>query len=204
MEELLRRYPQLAACEADITLAYELIRSTYLSGKKVLLCGNGGSASDALHIVGELMKGFVKPRKVGTDRLQSPKLDAETSHYLASNLQGGLPAIALMGEDALFTAYLNDVAPDMVFAQQVWGYGEEGDLLIGITTSGNSGNVIRAAQTALAKNMKVVGLTGAGGGKLKELADACICVPETETFKVQELHLPVYHALCLMIEECFF
>ena len=169
------------------------------------MAGNGGSASDAEHIVGELMKGFVKQRKVSEEYAQRLiDADAELGKELADKLQGALPAIALVDHVALSTAYLNDVDPMLGFAQQVNGYGKAEDVFLGISTSGNSQNILYACAAARAKGMKIIGLTGRDGGKLKEAADVAIVVPETETFKIQELHLPVYHALCLMLEESFF
>jgi len=202
---LLERYPVLCICENEISKAYALLEKTYLNEGKVLACGNGGSASDAAHIVGELMKSFCIKRDIGKaqNAIESMLLE-EDSKYICNNLQGALPAISLHGELALTSAYANDVASDMVYAQQVLGYGRKGDVLIAISTSGNSENIVRAAQTAKALGLYVVGLTGISGGKLKEICDACVCVPETETYRIQELHLPVYHALCLMLEDRFF
>jgi len=204
IKELIDHYPMLSVCVDDIEQAYLLLETTFKSGGKLLICGNGGSAADASHMVGELMKGFVKNRKLEKDAITCEKLNQEDRAYLMDNLQNALPAISLTGEDALITAYMNDAAPDMIYAQQIWGYGQEGDLLVAMTTSGNSENVIRAVQAAAAKGMKILSLTGYGGGRLKELADVCICVPETQTYRIQELHLPVYHTLCLMAEEHFF
>jgi len=202
---LIERYPQLVFCEKSIVVAYELLVTSYMQGGKLLIAGNGGSASDAEHIVGELMKAFVKPRKL-TESQQSAliSIDAEFGGTLADNLQGALPAIALDGHIALSTAYMNDCEPLLCFAQQVNGYGKCGDVFLGISTSGNSKNVIYAAITAKARGLKVIGLTGSKENMLMKFADVCIRVPETETYKIQELHLPVYHCLCLMLEERFF
>ena len=199
------RYPQLKCCHDDIYNAYQLLKTCYQNGGKVLVCGNGGSASDSDHIVGELMKGFLlrRPDQWDTEK-KLAELFGEDSVFLAQNLQGALPAINLAAQSAIQTAYANDVSPEMVFAQQVFGYAVDGDVLIGISTSGNSKNVFHAARIAKLKGASVITLTGAGGGKLHALSDAAICVPETETFKVQELHLPVYHTICAMIEEEFF
>ena len=205
LDLLIERYPQLAVCKDDIAKSYELIETCYANGGKLLIAGNGGSAADAEHIVGELMKGFKNPRKLPkeyTDRLIA--VNPELGKTLAENLQGAFPAIALDGHPALSTAYQNDCEPLLCFAQQVNGYGNAGDVLLGISTSGNSKNVLYAAVTAKAKGMKVIGLTGQKESKLSEMADVCIRVPETETYMVQELHLPVYHAICLMIEENVF
>ncbi len=199
---LIERYPQLVVCKDDIAAAYEMIKTCYENGGKLLIAGNGGSAADAEHIVGELMKGFNSPRKLPkeyTDKLIA--VNPELGATLAENLQGSLPAIALDGHPALSTAYQNDCEPLLCFAQQVNGYGSAGDVFLGISTSGNSRNVLYAAVTAKAKVMKVIGLTGAAESKLSVMADVCIKVPETKTYMVQELHLPVYHAICLMIEE---
>lgn len=177
----------------------------YEEGGKLLVCGNGGSAADAEHIVGELMKGFKKRRSISNELYHSLiEIDPEKADELVKNLQGGLPAIALDGHPALTTAFSNDCNPLMVFAQQVNGYGNEGDVFLGISTSGNSKNVVYAAMTAKAKGLKVIGLTGSRKSELSRIADVCIRVPETETYMIQELHLPVYHCLCLMLEEKFF
>lgn len=176
-----------------------------MNGGKILVAGNGGSAADVEHIVGELMKGFKLPRKPETDFAE--KLVAENQELgavLAENLQGALPAIALDGHSALSTAYMNDCEPLLCFAQQVNGYGKSGDVFLGISTSGNSKNVLFAATTAHAKGMKVIGLTGAKDSKLKDMSDVCIKAPQTETYMIQELHLPIYHCLCLMLEDKFF
>lgn len=197
LERLLKRYPELEGNRENILGAYQLMENSYRKNGKLLICGNGGSAADSEHIVGELMKGFKKQRPI-------PAEMKEKLGNLADHLQGALPAIALTGHAALSTAFLNDVAPDMVFAQQVYGYGNENDVLLAITTSGNSVNVLNAVQVAKAKDMKVVGLTGPKGGKLKEVSDVCICVPGECTADIQERHLPVYHALCAMLEDTFF
>lgn len=205
LTELTERYPVLKQVEGDIKALYETVRESYENGGKLLIAGNGGSCADSEHIVGELMKGFVKKRSVPEEMAQGLKaVDPERGEKLAASLQQGLAAIALTGHTALSTAFLNDVDGEVIYAQQVYGYGKPGDVLLGITTSGNSENIMYAAVAAKAKGMKVVGLTGRDGGKLKGICDAAVVVPETETFKIQELHLPVYHALCLMLEEHFF
>ena len=202
---LIERYPKLAVCKEDIKKAYELLEAAYINGRKLLVCGNGGSASDSEHIVGELMKEFKLKRKVYSDQATALKaIDLELGQVLADNLQGALPAICLTGHSSLTTAFMNDANADLVFAQQVNGYGKPGDVFLGISTSGNSKNVLFAAVNAKAKGLKVVGLTGAKENKLMKYADVCIRVPETETYKIQEYHLPVYHCLCLMLEEKFF
>lgn len=202
---LVERYPSLEAAKEDIIAAYLLLEESYENGGKLLVAGNGGSAADAEHIVGELMKGFKMPRKPEADFAE--KLVAENQELgsvLAENLQGALPAIALDGHPALSTAYMNDCEPLLCFAQQVNGYGKVGDVFIGISTSGNSKNVLYAATTAHAKGMKVIGLTGAKDSKLKDMSDVCIKAPQTETYMIQELHLPIYHCMCLMLEDKFF
>ena len=205
LDLLLSHYPALETCRNDITAAYEIIADCYADRGKLLVAGNGGSAADAEHIVGELMKAFILPRKIDDAYAQTLiSVDPELGQALAENLQGALPAIALDGHPALTTAYMNDCEPLLCFAQQVNGYGCPGDVLLTISTSGNSRNVLFAAVAAKARGMKVVGLTGARGSKLSALADTCIRVPEIDTYKVQELHLPIYHCLCLMLEETFF
>ncbi len=205
IEILCERYPALKSAKKEIVKAYFLIEDSYENGGKLLVAGNGGSAADAEHIVGELMKGFKLPRK--TDEEFADKLvkeNEELGTVLAKNLQGALPAIALDGHLALSTAYMNDCEPLLCFAQQVNGYGKTTDVFLGISTSGNSKNVLYAATTAHAKGMMVIGLTGAKSSKLEQMSDVCIKVPQTETYMIQELHLPVYHCLCLMLEERFF
>lgn len=202
---LVERYPTLETTKEDIIMAYLLLEDCYENGGKVLVAGNGGSAADAEHIVGELMKGFKLPRKLDDDF--SSKLIEESQELglvLVENLQGALPAIALDGHPALSTAYMNDCEPLLCFAQQINGYGKAGDIFLGISTSGNSKNVLYGAVTARAKDMKVIGLTGARDSKLKEMSDVCIKAPQTETYMIQELHLPIYHCLCLMLEDRFF
>lgn len=204
-EELFQRYPALEVCRLEIWESFEIIRKSYENSGKLLVAGNGGSASDSEHIVGELMKGFVKPRKL-SDEFSSKLTDADEQMgaELAEKLQGALPAIALVDHVALSTAYLNDVDPLLGFAQQINGYGQAGDVFLAISTSGNSKNILYACTIAKAKGMKIVGLTGKDGGRLKAMSDVAIVVSENETFKIQELHLPVYHCLCLMLEETFF
>lgn len=202
---MIDRYPKLIVCKDNIVSAYNLLESAYSNGHKLLVSGNGGSASDSEHIVGELMKEFKLKRKIYTDQAEAMKaIDPEMGSVLAENLQGALPAISLTGHSALQTAFMNDAVPELVFAQQVNGYGKSGDVYLGISTSGNSKNVLYAAITAKARGLKVIGLTGANENKLMKYADICIRVPETETYKIQELHLPVYHCLCLMLEEKIF
>ena len=205
LDILIERYPQLVVVKEEIRKTYEIMEQSYSSGGKLLVAGNGGSAADSEHIVGELMKGFKKPRRLSAKQGEKlTEVNEELGKFLAENLQGALPAIALDGHPALTTAYMNDCEPLLCFAQQVNGYGNENDVFLGISTSGNSQNILYAAVTAKAKDMKVIGLTGSKRNKLEELADVCIKVPETETYMIQELHLPIYHCLCLMLEERFF
>ena len=205
IEILVKRYPELLVAKDDILKAYKVLRDYYSCGGKLLIAGNGGSGADAEHIVGELMKGFKLPRKPDADFADKlVKENKKLGTVLAENLQGALPAIALDGHPALSTAYMNDCEPLLCFAQQVNGYGKTGDVFLGISTSANSKNVLYAATTAHAKGMKVIGLTGAKDSKLAQMSDVCIKVPQTETYMIQELHLPVYHCLCLMLENEFF
>lgn len=204
IKELIERYPALAVCEKDIRAAASAIIDSYKAGGKLIVAGNGGSAADSDHITGELLKSFVKKRKPEQKFLDAlSAIDPDTGSYLSDKLQGSLPAIALTNNSALMTASLNDVDGNVLFAQQVMGFGKKGDVFLGISTSGNSKDVIYALAVAKALGVKTVALTGKTGGKCKAVADISIVVPENETFKIQELHLPVYHALCLTIEEYF-
>ena len=197
-EELFVRYPQLKTCEGEIARAFDVLLTCYRNGGKALTCGNGGSAADAEHIVGELLKKFRKHRDV--DATIAAKLPPE----LVAKLEGTLPAVSLVSMSGILTAFANDVAWETAFAQQTYGLGKPGDVLVALSTSGNSANCVNAALVAKAKGLKVVSMTGAGGGRLGDLADAAIRVPETETYKIQELHLPIYHALCAAIEDVLF
>lgn len=204
-DELFVRYPVLETNREAILKAYEVLEACYQKGGKLLVAGNGGSCADAEHIVGELMKGFKKRRPLSDELQKCLALeDSEHGANLACSLQKSLRAIALDGHPGLSTAFANDVDADMIFAQQVCGYGDRGDVFLGISTSGNSQNVDYAVTVAKVKGLSVIGLTGKDGGKLGKRADVAIIVPEPETFKIQELHLPIYHALCLMLEEGFF
>ena len=204
MKELLMRYPQLEVCKEDIEKAVQTIIECYEKGGKLLLCGNGGSCADCDHIVGELMKGFLKMRPLFQDQKNKmAALSPDVSRF-ADKLQGGLPAIALPSITALNSAFCNDVDPELIYAQPVMAMGKPGDILIGISTSGNAKNVYAAAVTAKALGMTVIGLTGNTGGKLKEVSDIAVCAPEKETYKIQELHLPVYHYICAAVEAHFF
>lgn len=202
---LIERYPVLERCRQDIINAYLIIENSYENGGKLLIAGNGGSAADAEHIAGELMKCFRAPRPVSQEYAEKlTKTDLERGSALAKNLECGLMAIPLVAHEALTTAYINDVDGYGVFAQQLFGYGREGDVFLGISTSGNSQNIMNATVVAKASGIKVVGLTGAKGGELSSVADVAVKVPETETYMVQELHLPIYHCWCLMLENHFF
>ena len=205
LERLLERYPVLNACREEIVKAYEILKETYEKKGMLLVCGNGGSGADSEHIVGELMKEFAIKRPLPAEMKEKlNRVSPEYGALLGEHLQGSLPAIPLTGNIALSMAFANDAVPELVFAQQVYGYGNENSALLGISTSGNSKNVIYAIETAKAKGMATIGLVGESGGKMKDLCDVCICVPATSTPDIQELHLPVYHALCRMIEEVFF
>lgn len=204
LDTLIERYPALDEVRDELLKAYEIIVNSYANGGKLLIAGNGGSAADAEHIVGELMKGFEKPRKLKKEYAEKLiAVNAELGAVLAENLQVAMPAIALDGHQALTTAYMNDCEPLLCFAQQVNGYGQRGDVFLGISTSGNSKNVLYAATVAKAKDMKVIGLTGAKKSRLEEIADICVKVPQTRAYMIQEYHLPIYHCWCLMLEECF-
>ncbi len=203
--ELVGRYPQLEPVQEQIISAYQIMQDCFEQGGKLLIAGNGGSCADSEHIVGELMKGFEKKRPLSAElkeRLisQNPDLGNE----LAEHLQRSLPAIALTGHPALSTAFLNDVSGEMIYAQQVCGYGCEKDVFLGISTSGNAKNIEYAMTTAKAKGMKTIGLTGKDGGALGRGSDAAVIVPGQVTYQIQELHLPIYHTWCLMLEDYFF
>ena len=205
LDDLIKRYPKLEVCRKEIANAYSILETAYSNGRKLLVSGNGGSASDSEHIVGELMKEFKLKRKVYQEQAEEMrKISSELGEVLAENLQGALPAISLTGHSSLTTAFMNDSEPELIFAQQVNGYGKPGDVYLGISTSGNSKNVLYAAVTAKSKGLMVIGLTGQRENRLMNYADVCIRVPETETYKIQELHLPVYHCLCMMLEDKFF
>lgn len=205
LDELIRRYPQLGDISDKINEAAERLIRCYQNGNKVLICGNGGSSSDSDHIAGELLKGFEQKRTLSDSmRNRLLSVSGDRGPFLAEKLQTGLPAISLSAHTGLVTAVANDTDATLIYAQQVVGYGNPGDVLIGISTSGNAQNVLDAAITARANGMTVIGMTGETGGKLKSFCDILINVPEKRTSYVQELHLPVYHSLCLMIEHHFF
>lgn len=202
---LIQRYPQLNVARADIISAYLVLEECYENEGKLLVAGNGGSAADSEHIAGELMKRFKLPRPVSSeyaDKLR--EIDPYRGPSLAKNLECSLMAIPLVAHEALTTAYINDVDGLGVFAQQLLGFGREGDVFLGISTSGNSKNVMNATVVARASGIKVIGLTGTKGGELAEVADVAVKVPETETYRIQELHLPIYHCWCLMLEDRFY
>lgn len=205
LNELLKRYPCLESAREDVLKAEDALINGFKNGNKLLLCGNGGSCADCEHIVGELMKGFLSKRPLTESQKAEMKANCpEMDENYLSLLQRAVPAISLPSFTALNTAFCNDVEPELIFAQSLMGLGAKGDMLMAISTSGNSKNVVAAALTAKALGLKTVGLTGKSGGKLKSICDICICVPETETFKVQELHLPVYHYLCARTEKELF
>ena len=205
LNELMNRYSQLSICKEDILKAEKALIECYKNSGKVLICGNGGSCADSDHIVGEFMKGFLKKRPLSDEKKTEMKKNCNlVDDELLSKLQGGLPAISLPSITALNSAFCNDVDPELIYAHSLIALANKNDILIGISTSGNSKNVLAALKIAKALGIKVIGLTGNTGGKLKEYSDISICVPEKETFKIQELHLPVYHYLCAAVEEYFF
>ncbi|THF73800.1 D-sedoheptulose-7-phosphate isomerase [Cohnella fermenti] len=202
---LIERYPELDGIEEELERALDICLSAYRRGGKLLLCGNGGSAADCDHIVGELMKGFMSKRPLGeTERLRFEAVWPGKGAGLAGRLQGALPALSLVAHGALTSAYANDVDPEMIYAQQVYGYAKPEDALIAISTSGNSASIVCAAQVARVVGIPVIGFTGSGGGKLRDVCDVAIRVPYERTPDIQERHLPIYHALCIAIEEALF
>ena len=205
IRELIERYPQLKVSEKDIRKAVDIIINCYKNGGKLLLCGNGGSCADCDHIVGELMKGFLKKRRLTeSEKCKMKESYPEIDDALLSSLQGGLPAISLPALTALNSAFCNDEDPSLIYAQAVLGLGKKNDVLICISTSGNSTNVKNAAKVGKAIGMTVISMTGEAGGALFGISDITVRAPEKETFKVQELHLPIYHAICAAVEEYFF
>lgn len=205
VELLITRYPILKQIEMDIINAYLIMEECYETGGKMLIAGNGGSAADSEHIAGELMKRFKNPRPVCAEFAEKLKeIDPERGSSLAKNLECALMAIPLVAHEAMTTAYINDVDGLGVFAQQLFGFGKAGDVFLGISTSGNSKNVMNATVVARAVGIKIIGLTGAQGGELADVADVAVKVPEIETYMIQELHLPIYHCWCLMLEDKFF
>ena len=205
VNDLYERFPELNSLRVEIDSAFSMLKRVFEYGGTLYVCGNGGSAADAEHVVGELMKGFLLPRRMSddvTNRL-SQMYDAEGLD-MVENLQGGLPAVSLTGHPALSTAFANDVAPSMIFAQQLSVLAKPGDALLAFSTSGDSSNVVKALMMGKAMGISSLAMTGRGGGRCARIADLSICVPEDETYKIQELHLPVYHALCAMLEEEFY
>jgi len=205
INELIERYPSLLQIKTQIIDAIEIMKEATINNGKYLICGNGGSAADSDHIVGELMKGFVLNRNIKTElQLKLQNNFPDEAKYFIENLQMGIPAISLTSHNSLISAFSNDKAPDLIFAQQVLVYGNKGDILLAISTSGNSKNVVYAAKIAKTMGLKVISLTGSDGGKLRHISDVLINVPEFETYKVQEYHLPIYHIICLVLEHEFF
>ena len=205
LEELLRRYPVLGPLRPAMEAAFRAIESCYAAGGKLLVCGNGGSAADSDHIVGELMKGYLKPRPMPAEQAAAlRKADSELGPALAASLQGSLPAVNLAAGSALLSAFGNDVRPELAYAQAAWGHGRKGDVLLGISTSGNAANVRSALVVGRAVGMTTIGLTGRSGGRMTPLCDILLAVPADRTYEIQELHLPVYHCLCAMVEQRFF
>lgn len=205
INELIKRYPALIECREDIRNAIEIIEKAYSKGNKLLLCGNGGSCADCEHISGELMKGFLGKRPLSPEKRNEMKKNCpELEDSILDKLQGALPAIPLPSLTALGSAFCNDVDPSLVYAQEIMALGKSGDVLIAMSTSGNSENVVNAARVARALGLTVISLAGKSGGALGKISDVCVRVPEIETYKVQELHLPVYHCICAAVEEYFF
>ncbi|MBE5758689.1 MAG: SIS domain-containing protein [Clostridiales bacterium] len=202
LTQFLQRNPALQGEKENLLSAYRLLKDCYDGSGLVLTCGNGGSAADSEHIVGELMKGFLSRRPL--NEKDSAVFTGLADDNFPKKLQKALPAIALVSQTALLSAYANDVDASMVFAQQAYAYAKENDVLIGLSTSGNSANVVNAAIAAKAKGAKVIALTGEKESRLSELADVAFRVPSQETFIVQEYHLPIYHALCALIELAYF
>ena len=205
LDRFIEKNVDLEICKEEIHSAYRLLCECFGNGGKVLIAGNGGSSSDAEHIVGELMKGFRLKRELKQEeRISLLELDEMEGKYLEEHLQGALPAISLSCHSSLTTAISNDVNGDMIFAQQIQGYGRKGDVFLALSTSGNSRNVLLASIVAKSKGMKVIALTGSDGGKLAQKADVCIKAPSKETYEIQEYHIAIYHLICLMLEKYFF
>ena len=203
-EELFARYPALEACRADVLAAFDALSATYRAGGKVLCCGNGGSASDCEHIVGELLKKFKRHRDIPAALKERLVAAGAEGSQLAVRLEGSLPAISLVSQSGILTAFANDVGWDEAFAQQLLGLAKAGDMLVALSTSGNSRDGVLAAALARALDVGTLALTGSNGGRLGEMCDVTIRVPAHETYRIQEFHLPVYHALCAMLEEELF
>lgn len=205
---MIKRYPALEVCRANLFMAVEKICAGFRNGGKLITCGNGGSAADAMHIVGELMKSFLLPRKIEESDPEFVKRAQELFpadvEFFKANLQSALPAVSLVGETSLLTAFANDVTPNLIFAQQLFGIGRRGDVFLAISTSGNSDNVLFAVEVAKIMGITVVAMTGRRGGRLRHLSDVSICVPADSSYTIQELHLPIYHMICLAVENEFF
>ena len=203
LRELLERLPKLEVCREEIYRVFQEWIACFQDGGKLMICGNGGSQADSLHIVGELMKSF--ERKRALDSVFSDRLERLfPGDNLPGRLQTPLRALALGTNPVLTTAISNDVSPEMIFAQEVYGYGECGDVLFALSTCGNSVNVLNAVKVAKAMGIRCIGMCGGTGGELKRLCDLCIVIPEEETYLIQEAMLPVYHSLCRMVEGyCF-
>ena len=205
LNTLIQNTPILENCRSSINAAYDIIVKCYELGSKILICGNGGSASDSEHIVGELMKGFILKRPINKKtRNKIISFFPEDGTYLADNLQGALPAISLVSQTSISSAFINDVAPDMVFAQQVFGYGMKNDVLIGLSSSGNSPNVVNAIKVGKSIEIQCIAMTGEKDSFMSSICDITIKAPSQETYRIQEYHLMIYHALCAMIESRFF
>jgi len=205
IDDLFVRYPKLEGARGDLLDAYELLKHCFENGGKLLVAGNGGSAADSEHIAGELMKGFLSKRPLSEElRHRFAEIEPVKGREISERLQGALAVLPLTAQDAFSTAFLNDMGAEDIFAQKLMGYGKKGDVFLGISTSGDSMNIINAAITAKALDIKVIGLTGSTGGKLKKYCDVLVRAPESEAYKVQELHLPIYHSWCMMLEEYFF
>lgn len=201
LDHLVDRYHILSVCKKDLKKSLLILLECHKKGNKIMICGNGGSASDSEHISGELLKGFMNKRGCSEEDVGNSEVLGYEKDKFLSALQKGIKAIPLPSLMSAFTAYVNDMDPDLVYAQLLYALGDKNDVLITISTSGNSKNTYYASLLAKALNIKVISLTGEDGGKLRDLSDVCIKVPETETYKVQELHLPVYHCLCAALEE---
>jgi D-sedoheptulose 7-phosphate isomerase len=205
LENMLSRYPSLKICVDDIEKAFDLCCQAFTNNDVLFTCGNGGSASDADHICGELLKGFLLKREIPEDvKDEFVERFSEEGEFISERLQRGLKAVSLTGHPALSTAFANDVEASLIFAQQMYALGNKGDVVIGLSTSGNADNIYKCFQVAAVKGVKTILLTGRDGGKCGKIADISIIVPEEETYKIQELHLPIYHTLCLMLEDYFY
>lgn len=205
LSDLIVRYPMLKSCEAEILDSFNLIYESYRLNGTLICAGNGGSSADCDHITGELLKSFKIKRSICDDFNNDFKQAfPEDFDKITSSLEGALPAISLPSMSCVTSAFANDVDSSMVFAQLIYGLGNQNDVFLAISTSGNSANIVNAIKVAKVKKIKTIGLTGVTGGECVKYCDVCIKVPEEETYKIQELHLPIYHALCSMLEIAFF